>query len=31
MWIGITAATLVMYVVLRTLKRHTTLLHVEGR
>jgi len=31
MWIGILAITLVLYFVLRTLKRHTRVLHVEGR
>ena len=31
MWVGIFAATLVLYLVLRTLKQRTRLLHVEGR
>jgi protein-S-isoprenylcysteine O-methyltransferase Ste14 len=31
MWIGIFVATLVLYLSLRTLKRRTRLLHVEGR
>ena len=31
MWAWLTGATLVLYVALRTLKRHTRVLHVEGR
>jgi protein-S-isoprenylcysteine O-methyltransferase Ste14 len=31
MWVVLFALTLVLYVVLRTLKRHTRVLHVEGR
>jgi hypothetical protein len=30
-WAGIFAASLVIYLVLRTLKRQTRVLHVEGR